>query len=90
MESLCLHELHQGLAARFTELNGAEVVHDYGDWLAEHAALRAAAGVIDFSFRSRICLVGADRARFLHGNADRVLKAFSCFRQTAIISSVHG
>ena len=74
MESLCLHELHQGLAARFTELNGAEVVHDYGDWLAEHAALRASAGVIDFSFRSRICLVGADRARFLHGQVTSDVK----------------
>jgi len=67
MASLALHELHQTLGARFTELTGAEIVNDYGDWLAERAALRESAGVIDLSFRSRICLVGADRVRFLHG-----------------------
>jgi folate-binding protein YgfZ len=65
--ALALHELHHGLNARFGELNGAEVVDDYGDWLAEHAALRTSAGVIDLSFRSRICLTGEDRIRLLHG-----------------------
>ena len=69
-----LHELHHGLNARFAELNGAETVDDYGDWLAEHAALRETAGVIDLSFRSRICLVGADRARYLHGQVTNDVK----------------
>ena len=72
--SLSLHELHHGLGARFAELNGAEIVADYGDWPAEHAALRAGAGVIDLSFRSRICLTGADRARFLHGQVTNDVK----------------
>jgi folate-binding protein YgfZ len=67
MNPLMLHEFHHGLNARFGELNGAEIVTDYGDWLAEHAALRETSGVIDLSFRSRICLTGADRGRFLHG-----------------------
>jgi folate-binding protein YgfZ len=67
MNQLALHEFHHSLGARFTELNGAEIVTDYGDALAEHAALRTSAGVIDLSFRNRICLAGADRARFLHG-----------------------
>src|SRR5258708_27638328 len=67
METLTLHEFHQGMGARFAALNGAEMVADYGDLLAEHAALREKAGVLDLSFRSRICLTGADRARFLHG-----------------------
>ena len=49
------------------QVNGAEVVNDYGDWLAEHTALRTTAGVLDLSLRSRICLVGSDRVRFLHG-----------------------
>jgi folate-binding protein YgfZ len=62
-----LHEVHGRLGARFAEVNGMEVVNDFGDWRAEHAALRQSAGVLDFSLRSRICLVGADRARFLHG-----------------------
>src|SRR5579862_1840703 len=67
MNSLPLHELHQSLNARFGELNGAEMVANYGDTPAEYAALREAAGVVDLSFRSRVCLTGADRARFLHG-----------------------
>lgn len=72
--SLSLHELHQGLGANFAELNGMELVADYGDGPAEHDALRETAGVIDLSFRSRICLVGADRARFLHGQVTNDVK----------------
>jgi folate-binding protein YgfZ len=74
MNQLMLHEFHQSLGARFAELNGAQIVNDYGDWLAEHAALRETAGVIDLGFRSRICLVGADRARFLHGQVTNDVK----------------
>jgi folate-binding protein YgfZ len=74
MNPLMLQEFHQGLGARFAELNGAPVVNDYGDWLAEHAALRETAGVLDLSFRSRICLVGADRSRFLHGQVTNDVK----------------
>ena len=40
---------------------------DYGGPLLEHAALCDCAGVLDLSFRSRLCLTGADRQRFLHG-----------------------
>ena len=74
MSPLMLHEFHHGLNAQFSELNGAEIVNDYGDWLAEHAALRESAGVIDLSFRSRICLTGADRVRFLHGQVTNDVK----------------
>ena len=74
MNELMLQELHHGLGARFTELNGAAVVNDYGDWHAEYAALRSAAGVLDLGFRSRICLVGNDRARFLHGQVTNDVK----------------
>jgi len=74
MNQLMLHEFHHGLGAHFGELSGAQVVTDYGDWLAEHAALRESAGVIDLSFRSRICLVGADRARYLHGQVTNDVK----------------
>ena len=72
--SLMLHEFHHSLGARFAELNGAEIVNDYGDWLAEHAALRETAGVLDLSFRCRICLTGADRVRFLHGQVTNDVK----------------
>ena len=69
-----LHEFHHGLNARFAELSGAEMVADYSDALAEHITLRETAGVIDLSFRSRLCLVGADRARFLHGQVTNEVK----------------
>ena len=42
MNQLTLHEFHQSLGARFDELNGVEVVNDYGEWLAELAALLGA------------------------------------------------
>jgi folate-binding protein YgfZ len=64
---LPLHELHHALGANFTTVNGAEVVADYGDALAEHAALRDSVGVLDLTCRSRLCLTGADRVKFLHG-----------------------
>ena len=74
MNQLMLQEFHQGLGASFAELNGTQIVNDYGDWLAEHAALCETAGVLDLSFRSRICLVGADHARFLHGQVTNDVK----------------
>ena len=74
MSLLALHEFHDGLNGRFTEVNGREVVSDYGDWLAEHAALRGAAGALDLSFRGRICLTGADRLRWLHGQVTNNVK----------------
>jgi len=74
MNPLPLHELHHSLGANFTEFNGYEVVNDYGDWLSEYAALHQSAGVLDLSFRSRLCLIGADRARFLHGQVTNDIK----------------
>lgn len=74
MNSLRLHEFHHHIGARFLELNDAEVVADYGDWLAEYKALREAAGIIDLSFRGRICLLGNDRIRFLHGQITNDVK----------------
>jgi folate-binding protein YgfZ len=74
MNPLSLHEFHHSLGANFSEFNGAEMVADYGDWPAEHKALRETAGVLDFSFRGRICLVGNDRIRFLHGQVTNDVK----------------
>ena len=71
---LSLHDFHQSLGANFSELNGAEVVSDYGDVLAEHRALHESAGVFDLSFRSRVCLTGNDRVRFLHGQVTNDVK----------------
>jgi folate-binding protein YgfZ len=74
MNLLLLHEFHRGLGARFTELNSSEIVADYGDWATEYKGLRAAAGVFDLSFRGRICLLGNDRVRFLHGQITNDVK----------------
>jgi folate-binding protein YgfZ len=74
MNSLALHEFHHSLNARFGELNGTEVVLDYGDASGEYTALRQSAAVLDLSFRSRICLTGADRVRFLHGQVTNDVK----------------
>jgi folate-binding protein YgfZ len=71
---LPLREFHQNLGAQFTIVNGAEAVAHYGDATAEHTALRETAGVLDLSFRSRLCLTGADRVRFLHGQVTNDVK----------------
>ena len=42
--------------------------------LHENTALRETAGVIDLSSRGRICLTGADRVRFLHGQVTNDVK----------------
>jgi folate-binding protein YgfZ len=72
---LSLHDFHQRLGAQFTTVNGVEVVDHYGDPLAEHAALRQAAGVLDLSFRGRLCLLGADRQKFLNGQVTNDVKS---------------
>jgi aminomethyltransferase len=51
-----------------------ELVHDYGDWPAEYRALRENAGVLDLGARSRLCVLGADRSRFLHGQVTNDVK----------------
>ncbi len=74
MHPLLLHEFHHGLGARLSELNEMETVADYGDGQAEYRALRESAGVLDLSFRGRICLMGNDRVRFLHGQITNDVK----------------
>jgi len=74
MSSLVLHEFHSTLHARFIEVNGQEAVADYGDVLGEHSAVRERAGILDLSFRSRLCLLGADRQRFLNGQVTNDVK----------------
>jgi folate-binding protein YgfZ len=74
MTDLALREFHRGLGARFCDVGGAAAVDDYGDPLAEHAALRDAVGVLDLSFRSRLCLLGADRQKFLNGQVTNNVK----------------
>jgi folate-binding protein YgfZ len=74
MEALVLHEFHEGIGARFMDVNGYEVVEQHGDPQAEHTALTGAAGVMDLSFRGRVCITGADRVRFLNGQVTNNVK----------------
>lgn len=75
MEPLALHEFHHGLNARFADVIGKEVVSDYGDVLAEYRALRESVGILDLSFRSRLCLLGADRQKFINGQVTNNVQA---------------
>src|SRR5579862_6330632 len=74
MDRSILHDFHETHGARFQLRNGTELVVDYGDALAEYRNLSDGAGLLDLSFRGRICLAGADRVRFLHGQATNDVK----------------
>ncbi len=67
MLPLPLHDFHAARGARFVDLNGCEAVATYGAESAEYDSLTRHAALIDLSFRSRVCLLGADREKFLHG-----------------------
>jgi folate-binding protein YgfZ len=56
-----------------TNLNGVEAIGD--DLKTQHAALWHSAGVLDLSSRSRLCLAGTDRVRFLHGQVTNDVKS---------------
>jgi len=71
---LTLHDFHARLGGRFSTVNGAEVIEDYGDATAEYRAVRETAGIFDLSFRSRICLLGGDRQKFLNGQVTNNIK----------------
>jgi len=77
MMELELKAFHQELGGRFVTVNGAEAVADYGSTPAECQGLRQAAGILDLSSRSRLCLTGADRVRFLHGQVTNDVKALA-------------
>ena len=67
MAALALHDFHAARGAVFSSQNHFESVSSYGSTDAEYLALTREAGLIDLSFRSRICLLGSDREKFLHG-----------------------
>ena len=67
MANPALHEFHLAHGGTFRLEQGLEVVASYGSPEAEYLALTREAGFIDLSFRSRLCLLGADREKFLHG-----------------------
>jgi folate-binding protein YgfZ len=72
-----MKEFHENLGATFLELNGEELVSDYGDLSAEYRALSQSAGVLDLSPRGRLCLLGEDRSKFLHGQVTNDVKSLA-------------
>ena len=67
MRNLPLHAQHQTLGARFVSVADWEIPAHYGDWKAEHHAVRHGAGLMDLSYRGRIKISGPDRGKFLQG-----------------------
>lgn len=60
-----LSGIHEGLGASFTDFAGWRMPLRYGSELAEHHAVRNAAGLFDLSHMGEIEVVGADAAALL-------------------------
>jgi aminomethyltransferase len=60
-----LHDIHVALGASFTDFAGWQMPVSYGSDLAEHHAVRSAAGIFDISHMAEISVVGAEAAAFL-------------------------
>ena len=61
-----LHETHEALGANFTDFGGWDMPLRYGSELAEHKAVREAAGVFDLSHMGEVRVTGPDSARYLN------------------------
>ena len=60
-----LHALHVSAGASFTDFAGWQMPVSYGSDLAEHHAVRTAAGIFDISHMAEISVTGPDAAAFL-------------------------
>jgi aminomethyltransferase len=60
-----LHQLHVDAGATFTDFAGWQMPVRYSSDLAEHHAVRTAAGIFDISHMAEILVAGADAAAFL-------------------------
>lgn len=60
-----LHDVHQRLGATFTDFAGWSMPLKYGSELAEHRAVREAAGMFDLSHMGEIELTGPEAGRAL-------------------------
>jgi aminomethyltransferase len=60
-----LHQLHVDAGASFTDFAGWQMPVSYGSDLAEHHAVRTAAGIFDISHMAEITVTGPDAAAFL-------------------------
>jgi aminomethyltransferase len=60
-----LHQIHVDGGASFTDFAGWQMPVSYGSDLAEHHAVRTAAGIFDISHMAEITVTGSDAAAFL-------------------------
>ena len=72
-----LRSYHEQRGGRFIEVNGVAVVDHYGDPATEEAVLREGVGLMDLSYRSRLCVLGKDRVGFLHGQVTNDVRGLS-------------
>ncbi|MBL3700525.1 glycine cleavage system aminomethyltransferase GcvT [Leucobacter luti] len=61
-----LYPEHAALGASFTDFGGWDMPLKYGSELAEHRAVRAAAGLFDLSHMGEIRVTGPDAGKFLN------------------------
>lgn len=60
-----LHDLHAAGGASFTDFAGWQMPVSYGSDLAEHHAVRQAAGMFDLSHMAEVIVAGSDAGAFL-------------------------
>ncbi|MET0297300.1 MAG: glycine cleavage system protein T, partial [Microbacterium sp.] len=65
LRSTALHERHAALGASFTDFGGWSMPVRYSSDLAEHHAVRTAAGLFDISHMAEFVIEGADAGAFL-------------------------
>ncbi|MFT4586031.1 MAG: folate-binding protein YgfZ [Candidatus Binatia bacterium] len=75
--TLMLHDRHSETGATFGEVNGSECVASFGDASTEFTCLAESAALLDLGFRSRLCVTGADRVEFLHGQVTNNVKSLA-------------
>ncbi len=66
LKHTALHEEHAALGASFTDFGGWDMPLRYGSELAEHRAVREAAGLFDLSHMGEVWVSGPDAATFLN------------------------
>ena len=72
-----LADYHLAQGATLAEYRGGLVPARFTDPRAEHRAVREAAGLLDFSFRAKFAVTGADRVRFLQGMVSNDVKSLA-------------
>src|SRR5262245_5906969 len=65
MKQSRLYDHHVKLGAAFEEVAGWTMPAHYGDWIAEHLAVRHAVGLSDLSHRGKVRVTGDDRMKWL-------------------------